>query len=89
MKLFEKLSCILASFSDLQEKSGGGAVIRDLEIKIRDFALRDEDRVKTQESNSLARNIEDQQKRFLGTPSNLARINSRKRSRIAENQQRR
>ncbi|XP_019170835.1 PREDICTED: putative late blight resistance protein homolog R1A-4 [Ipomoea nil] len=58
--LFEKISSLQAS---VQEKSGGGPATRDLEMKIRDFALEAEDRIEIQLSNFLlAKNAEDQQK---------------------------
>ncbi|XP_019150381.1 PREDICTED: putative late blight resistance protein homolog R1A-10 [Ipomoea nil] len=58
--LFENLSSLQAF---VQEKSGGGPATRDLEMKIRDFALEAEDRIEIQLSNFLlAKNAEDQQK---------------------------
>ncbi|XP_019170828.1 PREDICTED: putative late blight resistance protein homolog R1A-10 [Ipomoea nil] len=60
--LYEKLSSLQAF---VQEKSGarGGTAIRDLEMKIRDFALDTEDCIEIQLSNFLlAKNGEDQQK---------------------------
>ncbi|XP_019177084.1 PREDICTED: putative late blight resistance protein homolog R1A-4 [Ipomoea nil] len=59
--LFEKLSSLQAF---LQEKpKSGGIAIRDLEIKIRDFALDAEDRIEIQLSNFLlAKDKEDQEK---------------------------
>ncbi|XP_019149877.1 PREDICTED: uncharacterized protein LOC109146682 [Ipomoea nil] len=58
--LFENLSSLQAF---VQEKSGGGTAIRDLEIKIRDFALHAEDRIEIQLSNFvLAKDTQDQQK---------------------------
>ncbi|XP_019170839.1 PREDICTED: putative late blight resistance protein homolog R1B-17 [Ipomoea nil] len=62
--LYEKLSSLQAF---VQEKSGarGGTAIRDLEMKIRDFALDAEDRIEMQLSNFLlAKNGEDQQKAY-------------------------
>ncbi|XP_019170549.1 PREDICTED: late blight resistance protein R1-A-like [Ipomoea nil] len=57
--LFEKLSSLQAF---VQKKSGGGAATRELEMKIRDFALEAEDRIEIQLSNFLlAKNGEDQQ----------------------------
>ncbi|XP_031122089.1 putative disease resistance protein At1g59780 [Ipomoea triloba] len=58
--LFEKLLFLKVL---VQQKSGGGSVIRDLEVKIRDFALEAEDGIEIQLSNFLlAKNGEDQQK---------------------------
>ncbi|XP_019170717.1 PREDICTED: putative late blight resistance protein homolog R1A-10 [Ipomoea nil] len=56
--LFENLSSLQAF---VQEKSGGGAAIRDLEIKIRDFALHAEDRIEIQLSNFVLANSKDTQ----------------------------
>ncbi|XP_019170716.1 PREDICTED: putative late blight resistance protein homolog R1A-4 [Ipomoea nil] len=57
--LFEKISSLQAF---VQEKSGGGPATRDLEMKIRDFALDAEDGIEIQFSNFLlAKNAEDEQ----------------------------
>ncbi|XP_019189569.1 PREDICTED: putative late blight resistance protein homolog R1C-3 isoform X2 [Ipomoea nil] len=57
---FESI-CSLQAF--LQESSGGGAAIKDLEIEIRDFALKAEDDIEIQLSNFVfAKGREDQEK---------------------------
>ncbi|XP_019198242.1 PREDICTED: putative late blight resistance protein homolog R1A-4 isoform X2 [Ipomoea nil] len=53
VKMLHKKLCSLQAFLEKFKRGGGGAKINDLEIKIRDFALKAEDHIEIQISNYL------------------------------------